>query len=94
MPDSVTKIEWRAFAGCDNLTIRGVRGSEAEKFAILSKVPFEYDDSINPIEELMSIKAKMEELQKTFQTNMSEMQESLEKVQKKIKVNKGTEYRE
>ena len=106
IPDSVTKIGDNTFNGCNNLEIICSEGSYAEKFAILSNVPFEHDDSlqdsaknlvsenINPIEELMSIKAKMEELQKTFQANMGEMQESLEKIQKKIKANKGTEHGE
>ena len=41
IPANVTTIGDFAFSGCSKLTIRGVPGSEAERYASENAIPFE-----------------------------------------------------
>ena len=41
IPKSVSRIEYNAFSGCTNLTIKGYKGSYAETYANLLGIPFE-----------------------------------------------------
>lgn len=41
IPDSVTSISYRAFAGCESLTIKENAGSCAEEYAKKYKIKFE-----------------------------------------------------
>jgi putative cell wall-binding protein len=41
IPESVTHIDYRAFKDCEKLKIKGVGGTEAERFAKENKIPFE-----------------------------------------------------
>ena len=44
IPRSVTRIEYNAFSGCTNLTIKGYKNSYAETYATLLGIPFEAID--------------------------------------------------
>ena len=41
LPKEVTRIEYNAFSGCTNLTIKGYKNSYAETYANLTGIPFE-----------------------------------------------------
>ena len=45
IPKTVTRIEYNAFSGCTNLTIKGYKNSYAENYATMLGIPFEALDS-------------------------------------------------